>query len=35
MNTMTPEEAREFIRKVMGPPRRRLEGEEQIGRAHV
>lgn len=25
---MTPEEARAFIRQVMGPPRRRLEGEE-------
>ena len=25
---MTPEEARAFIRKVMGPPKRRLEGEE-------
>ena len=28
MNTMTSEEAREFICKVMGPPRRRLEGDE-------
>jgi hypothetical protein len=26
---MTPEEARAFIRKVMGPPRRVLEGQER------
>lgn len=26
---MTPEEARAFIRKVMGPPRRVLEGAER------
>ncbi len=26
---MTPEEARAFIRKIMGPPRRVLEGEER------
>lgn len=25
---MTPEEARSFIRKVMGPPKRQLEGKE-------
>ena len=25
---MTPEEAQVFIRKIMGPPRRRLEGFE-------
>lgn len=25
---MTPDQARTFIRQVMGPPRRRLEGEE-------
>jgi hypothetical protein len=25
---MTPEEARAFIRKVMGPPKRQLEGDE-------
>lgn len=25
---MTPEQARAFIRKIMGPPKRRLEGEE-------
>lgn len=25
---MTPEEAKAFIRKVMGPPKRRLEGKE-------
>lgn len=25
---MTPEEARAFIRKVMGPPKRKLEGDE-------
>jgi hypothetical protein len=28
-NSMTPEEARAFIRKVMGPPSRRLEGQEK------
>jgi hypothetical protein len=26
---MTPEEAKAFIRKVMGPPKRRLEGKER------
>jgi len=26
---MTPAQARDFIRKVMGPPRRTLEGEEK------
>ena len=26
---MTPDEARAFIRKVMGPPRRTLEGQEK------
>jgi hypothetical protein len=26
---MTPEEARAFIQKVMGPPRRLLEGQER------
>ena len=26
---MTPEEAMSFIRKVMGPPRRVLEGQEK------
>lgn len=26
---MSPEEARAWIRKVMGPPRRRLEGKEK------
>lgn len=25
---MTPEEARAFLRRVMGPPKRRLEGDE-------
>ena len=25
---LTPEQARDFIRKVMGPPKRILEGEE-------
>jgi hypothetical protein len=29
MNTMTPEEARRFLRKVMGPPKRTLEGKER------
>lgn len=29
---MTPEQARAFIRKVMGPPKRQLEGQE---REHV
>jgi len=29
VNNMTPEEARAFIRKVMGPPRRVLEGSER------
>jgi hypothetical protein len=28
-NSMTPDEARAFIRKVMGPPRRTLEGQEK------
>ena len=26
---MTQEQARAFIRKVMGPPKRKLEGEEK------
>jgi hypothetical protein len=26
---MTPDEARKFIRKVMGPPKRTLEGKER------
>jgi hypothetical protein len=26
---MTPEEARAFIRKIMGPPKRQLEGQER------
>jgi hypothetical protein len=26
---MTPDEARVFLRKVMGPPSRRLEGQEK------
>ena len=26
--TRTPEQAREFLRRVMGPPKRRLEGQE-------
>ena len=26
---MTPEEAKAFIRKVMGPPRRTLDGQER------
>ena len=25
---MTPEEAQEFIRRVMGPPKRTIEGDE-------
>ena len=29
MKEMTKEEARAFIRKVMGPPTRRLEGKEK------
>jgi hypothetical protein len=29
VNNMTPEEARAFLRKVMGPPRRLLEGKER------
>jgi hypothetical protein len=29
MNNMTKEEARALIRKVMGPPRRTLEGKER------
>ena len=29
VNNMTPEEARVWIRKVMGPPRRVLEGQER------
>jgi hypothetical protein len=32
MSTMTPEQAQAFIRKIMGPPRRVLDGEE---REHV
>jgi hypothetical protein len=28
MNTLSPEQARELIRKIMGPPKRRLEGQE-------
>jgi hypothetical protein len=28
MNNMSKEEAEAFIRKIMGPPKRRLEGEE-------
>jgi hypothetical protein len=27
-NSMTPGQARDFIRKVMGPPKRTLEGDE-------
>ena len=42
-NEMTQEEARAFIRKIMGPERRKIQGEErehlmtvfEIGRAHV
>lgn len=26
---MTPEQARDFIRKIMGPPKRTLEGKER------
>ena len=29
MSNMTKEEARAFIRKVMGPPKRTLEGQEK------
>jgi len=29
INNMTPEEARAFLRKVMGPPRKTLEGKER------
>ena len=29
VKNMTPEEAKEFLRKVMGPSRRRLEGQER------
>lgn len=29
VNKMTPEEATAWIRKVMGPPRRTLEGQER------
>jgi len=29
INNMTPEEARAFLRKVMGPPKRTLEGKER------
>ena len=29
MKDMTPEQARIFLRKVMGPPRRTLEGKEK------
>jgi hypothetical protein len=28
-NSMTPDEARVFLRKVMGPPSRTLEGQEK------
>ena len=28
-DNMTPEEARAFIRRVMGPPRKKLEGSER------
>jgi hypothetical protein len=28
-NSMTPEQARAFIRKVMGPPKRTLAGKER------
>lgn len=30
-NSMTPEEARAFLRKVMGPPIKTLEGKERNG----
>ena len=29
VSNMTPEQARAWIRKVMGPPRRTLEGQER------
>lgn len=29
MNHLTPEEARAFLRKVMGPPTRHIEGQEK------
>jgi hypothetical protein len=29
INNMTPEEAQAFLRKVMGPPRKTLEGKER------
>jgi hypothetical protein len=29
INSMTPEELKSFLRKVMGPPRRTLEGQEK------
>ena len=29
INNMTPEKARVFLRKVMGPPRKTLEGKER------
>lgn len=29
ISKMTPEEARAFIREIMGPPRRTLEGKEK------
>ena len=29
INNMTPEETRAFLRKVMGPPRKTLEGKER------
>jgi hypothetical protein len=29
MKEMSQEEARDFIRKVMGPPKRKLEGKER------
>ena len=29
ISKMTPDEAKKFLRKVMGPPRRTLEGQER------
>ncbi len=29
INSMSPEELKAFLRKVMGPPRRTLEGQEK------
>jgi len=29
MNHLTPDEARAFLRKVMGPPTRQIEGQEK------